>query len=149
MWELFRQPHNNCLIKQYVLIIYSRWLVNLRPRTSKAAIYKLNIEHIALVVDKIAHKFVFNNNFIIQYKCDILNSDKVIVLWNKSMPYTLCCSTINLIVLSLFNRSRRLGWKKKRSTPDCSIRNKTTNYINYYFSNYKRLNWCCLLMQLA
>ena len=57
----------------------------------------LIIEHPVVVVDKIAHKFILGNDFFVQYKCDILNSDGAIVFGNKSIPYTLFRSTINLI----------------------------------------------------
>ena len=56
----------------------------------------LHIEHPVVVVDKIAHKFILGNDFLIQYQCDILNSDGVIVFGKKSVPYTLFRSTINL-----------------------------------------------------
>ena len=57
----------------------------------------LNIEHPVVVVNKIAHKFILGNDFLVKYRCDILNSDGVIVFGNKSMQYTLFRSTINLI----------------------------------------------------
>ena len=46
-----------------------------------------NLEH-PVVVDNIVHKIVLGNDFLVQYKCDILNSDGVIVFGNKSIPYT-------------------------------------------------------------
>ena len=49
----------------------------------------LNIEHPVVVVDIIANKFILGNDFLVQYKCDILNSGGVIVFGNKSIPYTL------------------------------------------------------------
>ena len=57
----------------------------------------MHIEHPVVVVDKIAHKFILGNDFLVQHKCDILNSDGSIVFGNKSVPYTLFRSTINLI----------------------------------------------------
>ena len=57
----------------------------------------LRIEPPVVVVDKIAHKFILGNDFFVQYQYDILNSDNVVVLGKKSVPYTLFRLTINLI----------------------------------------------------
>ena len=57
----------------------------------------LHIEHPVVIVDKIAHKFILGNDFLIAHRCDILNSDGTIVFGCKSVPYTLFRSTINLI----------------------------------------------------
>ena len=57
----------------------------------------LHIEHTVVVVDKIAHKFKLGNYFPVQYQCDILNSNSVIVFGRKSVPYKLFRSTLNLI----------------------------------------------------
>ena len=57
----------------------------------------LHREHPVVVVDKIAHKFILGNDFLVQYRCDILNSNGKIVFWCKPVPYTLFRSTINLI----------------------------------------------------
>ena len=57
----------------------------------------LHVKHPLLIVDKIAHKFILGNDFLTQYKCDILNSVEAIVLYNELVPYTLFGSTVNSI----------------------------------------------------
>ena len=57
----------------------------------------LHIEHLVVVVDIIAHKFILGKTFLVQYQCDILNSNFVVVFSNKSVPYTLFSSIMNLI----------------------------------------------------
>ena len=57
----------------------------------------LHIEHPVVVVDKIAHKFILGNDFLVAHQCDFLNSDGAIVFGSKPVPYTLFRSTINLI----------------------------------------------------
>ena len=50
---------------------------------------KLHVIHPVLIVDKIAHKFIHGNDFLTQYKCDLLNSAKSIVFGGEQVPYTL------------------------------------------------------------
>ena len=57
----------------------------------------LNVKHPVLIVDKIAHKFILGNDFLTKYKCDLLNSAKVIVFGGQQVPYTLFRSTVNSI----------------------------------------------------
>ena len=90
MWEQVRQPHNK-LIKQEMFQGVTRdglRVFNLAHH--KLQFGRLNIEH-PVVVDKSANKFILGNDFLVQYKCDILKSDSVIVLGNNSIPYTLFC----------------------------------------------------------
>ena len=97
MWEQVRQPHNKLLIKQEKFQGVTRdGLRGFGLAHLKLQFGSLNIEH-PVVVDKIAHKFILGNDFLVQDKCDILNSDSVIVFRNKSIPDTLFRSTINLI----------------------------------------------------
>ena len=35
---------------------------------------KLHVKHPVLIVDKIANEFIFGNDLLTQYKCDLLNS---------------------------------------------------------------------------
>ena len=62
----------------------------------------LQIKHPVVVVDKIAHKFILDNDFFVQYQCDILNSDNVIVFEKKWMPYTHFCLIITLICIFIY-----------------------------------------------
>ena len=39
----------------------------------------IHVKHPVLIVDKIAHKFILGNDFLKQYKCDLLNSTRAIV----------------------------------------------------------------------
>ena len=98
MWEQLRQPHNKLLIEQEKFQGVTRdGLRVFGLAYLKLEFGSLHIEHPVVVVDKIAHKFILGNDFLIQYQCDILNSDGVIVFVKKSVPYTLFRSTINLI----------------------------------------------------
>ena len=67
-------------------------LVNL-----KLEFKSLHTLHPIVVVDKITHKFILGNDFLVAHRCDILNSDGTIVFGCKAVPYTLFRSTINLI----------------------------------------------------
>ena len=80
MWEQVPQPHNKLLIKQEKFQGVTR--DNLRVFVLahlKLQFERLNIEHYVVVVDQIAYKFILGNDFLVRYKCDIFNSDGVIV----------------------------------------------------------------------
>ena len=57
----------------------------------------VDVEHPVVVVDKIAHRFILGNDFLVQYQCDILNSKAAILFGTRSVPYKLFRSTVNLI----------------------------------------------------
>ena len=98
MWEQVRQPHNKLLINQEKFQGVTRDGLRVLGLTHlKLQFGSLNIEHPVVVVNKIAHKFILGNDFLVQYNCDILNSDGVIVFGQNSISYTLFRSTINLI----------------------------------------------------
>ena len=40
-------------------------------------------KNLMLIVDKLAHKLIIGNEFLTQYKCDLLNSAKAIVFGNE------------------------------------------------------------------
>lgn len=61
----------------------------------------MHIEHIVVVVNEIAHEVILSNDLLVQYWCDIFNSDVVIVFGNKSLLYTFR-STISLICNVVF-----------------------------------------------
>ena len=99
MWEQVRRPHNKLLIdktKQFQgvtrdgLRVFG--LVHL-----KLEFGSLHIDHQVVVVDKIAHKCILGNDFLVAHRCDILNSEGTIVFGCKPVPHMLFRSTINLI----------------------------------------------------
>ena len=98
MWEQVRQPHSKLLIKEEKFQGVTRdgltvlGLVHLTLEFGS-----LHIEHPVVVVDKIAHKFILGNYFIVAHRCDIFNSDGTILFGCKPVLYTLFRSTINLI----------------------------------------------------
>ena len=110
MWEQVRQPHNKLLIELEKFQGITRdGLRAFGLAHLKLQFGSLNIEHPVVVVDKIAHMFILGNDFLVQYKCDILNSDGVIVFGNKSIPYTLFRSTINLICSVICQSRTEIG----------------------------------------
>ena len=48
----------------------------------------LHVKHPVFIVDKIAHKFILGNDFLTQYKCDILNSAKAIAFGGQHTVHT-------------------------------------------------------------
>ena len=62
----------------------------------KLELGSLHIEHLVVVVDKIAHNFILGNDLLVAHGA-ILNSEGKIVFGSKPVPYTLLRSTINLI----------------------------------------------------
>ena len=98
LWEQVRLPQNKLLIEEEKFQGVTRdGLRVFGLAYLKLQFGSMHIEHPVVVVDKIAHKFILGNDFLVQHKCDILNSDGSIVFGNKSVPYTLFRSTINLI----------------------------------------------------
>ena len=57
----------------------------------------LLVTHPVLIAELIAHKFILENNFMTEHKCDIINSEGVIQFGDKRVPFTLFRSTVNLI----------------------------------------------------
>ena len=57
----------------------------------------LKVLHPVLVVEQMAHKFILGNDFMTEYKCDIINSEGVIQFGGEKVQYNLFRSTINLI----------------------------------------------------
>ena len=70
---------------------------------------KLHVKHPVLIVDKIAHKFILGNDFLTQYKCDLLNFAKAIVFGNVQVPYTLFRSTVNSICPVIYSTTTTIG----------------------------------------
>ena len=57
----------------------------------------LCVKHPVLIADEKAHKFILENDFFTEHKCDILNSQKVIQFGKERVPYTLFRSIVNSI----------------------------------------------------
>ena len=70
---------------------------------------KLHVKHPVLIVDKIAQKFILGNNFLTQYKCDLLNSAKAIVFGGEQVPNTLFRSTVNSICPVICSTTTTIG----------------------------------------
>ena len=64
---------------------------------------KVHVTNVVFFVDKIVHKFIFKNDFLTQYKCDLLNSAKAIVFDGEQVPYTIFRSTVNSICLVIWS----------------------------------------------
>ena len=58
---------------------------------------KLQVKHLVLIVDKITHSFILGNDFLTEYKCDLLNCAKAIVFGGEHIPYVLFRFTVNSI----------------------------------------------------
>ena len=63
----------------------------------KFSIGGLRVTHPVLIAKEIAHSFILGNDFMNLHKCDIINSEGVIVFGGKRVPFTLFRSTVNLI----------------------------------------------------
>ena len=57
----------------------------------------IQCKHPVIITEGIAHKFIIGNDYLTEYNCDILNSERVIKFWNARVPYTLFRSPVNLI----------------------------------------------------
>ena len=56
---------------------------------------KLQVAHPVLIAESIAHKFILGNDFLIQHKCDNMNSQCAILFKKESVLYMLLRSTVN------------------------------------------------------
>ena len=56
---------------------------------------KLYVINQVLIVDKIARKFIFTNDILTQYKCDLLYSAKAIVFNGEQVLFTLFKFIVN------------------------------------------------------
>ena len=57
----------------------------------------LLVKHPVLIAESIAHKFILGNDFMIEHKRNIINSEGVIQFGGQQVPFTLFRSTVNLI----------------------------------------------------
>ena len=55
------------------------------------------VTHPVLIAEAIDHKFILGNDFLTEYKCDIINSEGSILFGDQRVPFTLFRSTVNLI----------------------------------------------------
>ena len=124
------QPHNKLLIKnENIQGVTSNGSRVFGLAYLKLQFRSLYIEHSAVVVNKITDKLILENDFFVQYQCDILNSDCVIVFGKTSVPYKLLCATINLICPSSAKRALKLSRIRRQFSKDCSTLTGTTIQI--------------------
>lgn len=69
----------------------------------------LRVRHPVLIAESIAHKFILGNDFMSEYKCDIINSEGIIQFGNQRVPVTLFRSTVNLICLVICTGATLIG----------------------------------------
>ena len=55
------------------------------------------VTHLVLIAEAIAHKFILGNDFLTEYKCDIINSEGSILFGDQRVALILFRSTVNLI----------------------------------------------------
>ena len=90
---------------------------------------KLHVKHPVLIVDKIADKFILGNDFLKQYKCDLLNSAKAIVFGGEQVPYTLFRSTVNSICPVICSTTTTIGPHEKMVLP--AMLDANAHYATY------------------
>ena len=93
---------------------------------------KLHVKHTMLIVDKIAHKFILGNDFLTQYKCDLLNSAKAIVFGREQVPYTLFRSTVNSMCPVICATTTTIGPNEEMVLPallDANAHNATNQTL--------------------
>ena len=71
---------------------------------------KLHVKHPVLILNKIAYKFILGNDFLTQYKCDLLNSARSIVFGGEQVPYTLLRSTVNSLCPVICSTTTTIGF---------------------------------------
>ena len=78
---------------------------------------KLHVKHPVLIVDKTAHKFILGNDFLTQYKCDLLNFVRGIVFGGGQVPYTPFRSTVYSICPVICSTTTTIGPYKQIILP--------------------------------
>ena len=73
---------------------------------------QLDVAHLVVVVDNIAHKFIIGNDFLLLHQCDILYSQDVILFGGKLVPFQLFRLTINLISPVICQATTEIGPSK-------------------------------------
>ena len=91
---------------------------------------QFNVKHPEFIVDKIARKFIIGNDFMTQYKCDLLNSANTIVFGGEQVPYKLLRSTVysicsiicskNLIYQTVWENNTLAFTRRERTLRDQS-----------------------------
>ena len=85
MWEKVKRPHNKLLIEEEKLQGVTRDGLRVALAYLKLMFGSLHLELPVVFIDKIAHKFILGNKFLVQYRCDILISDGTIVFGCKPL----------------------------------------------------------------
>ena len=62
-----------------------------------------------LIAEAIAHKFILGNDFLIECKCDIINSEGSILFGDQRVPFTLFRSTVNLLCPVISTSATTIG----------------------------------------
>ena len=75
------------------------------------------ITHPVLIAEAIAHKFILKNDFLTEYKCDIINSEGSIIFGNQRVPFTLFRSTVNLICPFIITSATTIGLHEEAIIP--------------------------------
>ena len=77
----------------------------------------LDVVHPVVVVDNIAHKFIIGNDFLLQFKCDILYSQDAILFGGKLVQFKLFRSTVNLISPVICQSTTEIGPFEEAAIP--------------------------------
>ena len=75
------------------------------------------VTHPVLIAEAIAHKFILGNDFLTEYKCDIINSEGSILFGGQRVPFTLFRSTINLICPVISTLATTIGPNEEAVIP--------------------------------
>ena len=77
----------------------------------------LLVTHPVVIAESIAQKFILGNDFMIEHKCNIINSDGVIQFGGQRVPFTLFRSTVNLICPVICTGSTIIGPNEEAVVP--------------------------------
>ena len=91
------------------------WLTKL-----EMSVGSVRVKHPILIADEIAHKFILENNFLTEHKCDILNSKKLLSL--EISAYHTLCSDRPLILFAQSYAQLLLLLAQTRSGSPCVVR---------------------------
>ena len=73
-----------------------------------------------LIAEAIAHRFILENDFLTEHKCDIINSEGGIHFGDQLVPITLFRSTVNLIC-PVICTAGTINRASGRSRDSCSL----------------------------
>ena len=67
------------------------------------------VTHPVLIAEAIAHKFIFGNDSLTEYICNIINSEGSILFGDQRVPFTLFRSTVNFICPVISTSATTIG----------------------------------------